>query len=57
MVDEGEVDIKKRSLMTRTVYSVLKEEIKDDECGRSKLHHCTVLRGGLMWVKMKGHLL
>jgi hypothetical protein len=32
----GEVDIKERILMIRMKYSVLKEEMEDDECGWSK---------------------
>jgi hypothetical protein len=36
-MDAGGVNIKQRILMTRKEYSVLKEGIKDDECGWS--HH------------------
>jgi stress-induced morphogen len=35
MMDAGEVNIKERISMTRMVYSILKEEMKDDECGWS----------------------
>jgi hypothetical protein len=30
---QGEKNIKERISMTGTVYSILEEEIKDDECG------------------------
>jgi hypothetical protein len=35
MMNAGEVDIKESILLTKQEYSVLKEEIKDDECGWS----------------------
>jgi hypothetical protein len=38
-MDAGEVDMKERILMTRTEYFVLKEVLKDDECGWSKTIH------------------
>jgi hypothetical protein len=31
----GKPEVKERILMTRTIYSVLNEEIRDDECGWS----------------------
>jgi hypothetical protein len=34
-MDAGEVDMKERILMMRIEYSVLKEEIEDNECGWS----------------------
>jgi hypothetical protein len=37
MTSVGECCIKERILMTRQKYSVLKEMIKDDECGWSKV--------------------
>jgi hypothetical protein len=35
MTNTGEMNIKERILKTRQEYSVLKERIKDDECGWS----------------------
>jgi hypothetical protein len=35
MMDAREVDIKERISITRTGYSLLKEKLKDDECGWS----------------------
>jgi hypothetical protein len=35
MTDAGDVNIKGRISLTRKEYSVLKEGIKDDECGWS----------------------
>jgi hypothetical protein len=32
-MNAGEIDIKERISLTRWEYSVLKEEIEDDECG------------------------
>jgi hypothetical protein len=37
MMNAGEMKIKERILMTMQEYSVLKERIKDDECGWSYL--------------------
>jgi hypothetical protein len=36
MMDAGVVDIKERIWMMKMEYSVLKEEMKDDECGWSQ---------------------
>jgi hypothetical protein len=33
MMNAGDVDIKERITLTRQEYFVLKEDIKDDECG------------------------
>jgi hypothetical protein len=44
MMDAGVVDIKERIWMMKMEYSVLKEEIKDDECGWSK----TIRTGNFM---------
>jgi hypothetical protein len=35
-MDAGEVNINERISMTRTTYSALKEDMKDDECGWSE---------------------
>jgi hypothetical protein len=35
MMDAGVVDIKERIWMLKMEYSVLKEQMKDDECGWS----------------------
>jgi hypothetical protein len=39
-MDAGEVNMKERMMMTGMEYSVLKEEMEDDECGWShrRLH-------------------
>jgi hypothetical protein len=51
MMNAGEVDIKERILLTKQEYSVLKEEIKDDECGWShKLE-----RVGIAWHHFRTH--
>jgi hypothetical protein len=33
MMDAGEVNINERMSMTKKTYTVLEEEIQDDECG------------------------
>jgi hypothetical protein len=39
-MDAGEVNMKERIIMTEMEYSVLNEEMKDDECGWSQLAKC-----------------
>jgi hypothetical protein len=55
----GEVDIKERILMIRMKYSVLKEEMEDDECGWSKSNSNRLakwVRLAKIWKKQqKGH--
>jgi hypothetical protein len=56
MMNAGEVDIKESILLTKQEYSVLKEEIKDDECGWSdKLELVGLERVGIAWHHFRTH--